>query len=287
MLCTSKTKEEVPHGRVAGHCHLVNLLATNAQPLADLTDLIVEALDYGLVQLALKRSTIVGNPIHDVASAESLRVLEGSDRPGVATFQIHQFDHHGGGSQIHGQPVQTSPEAVDDLPVIGNRVSLTGHHRIQPQCLDRGCLGENLGFASQGREADIGAVIDDNGLAGQSVGVTQEGFAGASGAERLHPLPNFYNTFMTGAGAAAGCGHLDLQLIGVVEKRPASLQIKAPIIMPNNAHRESLPPSRKKRRRRAAPDALTARALCHPRPGSPRHCGIPTCRLRRTAEGPP
>ena len=132
-----------------------------------------------------------------------------------------------------------SPVAVDDLLVVDDFIAPADHHRIQPRCLDRGCTGENLGFAPEGREADIAAVVDYSRLAGQPVGVAQEGFAGASGTERVHPLLNFYNALMTGSGPAAGGGHLDPQLVCVVEKRPARLQLEASIIVPNGAHRVS------------------------------------------------
>ena len=108
-------EKQIPHGGVAGDHHLVDFLSREVQPTAHFADFLIHRIHDRLVQLATKRAAIVGNAMHHITAAKALRIFKGADVSALPCFQIYQFHHDGGGSQIHSKAIQVSAKPVDQL----------------------------------------------------------------------------------------------------------------------------------------------------------------------------
>ena len=69
-------EEHVPHSGVADDHDLVDLSTVEAERTGHIADLEVNRREHHLPQLSVELASIVGNAVHDVASAEALRVFE-------------------------------------------------------------------------------------------------------------------------------------------------------------------------------------------------------------------
>src|SRR6185503_6668666 len=76
-----ESKKQIPHGGVAGDDDLIDLPAAERKPLAERHDLAVHGVDHGSLQLASRFARIIGDATHDIAAAETLRILEGATHP--------------------------------------------------------------------------------------------------------------------------------------------------------------------------------------------------------------
>ena len=77
------------------------------------------------------------------------------------------------------------------------------------------------GLATEDGELDIYALIDHVGLAGEAIAASQKAFCGGQGAEGFGAALDLYDALMAFAGASAGSGHANTEVVGVVEDRPA------------------------------------------------------------------
>ena len=73
------------------------------------------------MQFAPELAAIVGNPVHDIAAAETLRIVKGRKAQAGAGFEIHQFHHHGSGAEIDSYSVEMAAIGVNALAIVENR----------------------------------------------------------------------------------------------------------------------------------------------------------------------
>ncbi len=67
---------------------------------------------------------------HHVGTAEPLRVFERRVGDAGAGFQVEKAQHHGGGSQVHGEAVERTRSALDLFAVKQDALPVTNHRRI-------------------------------------------------------------------------------------------------------------------------------------------------------------
>ena len=77
-------KKEVAHGRVAGDGDFVDLLAPEAELFAHIGNVVIDRSCDRLLQLAVVRAPVVGDPIHHIGATEALRVLKSHHRQTVS-----------------------------------------------------------------------------------------------------------------------------------------------------------------------------------------------------------
>ena len=208
-------EEEVPHGGVACHDDLVDLLTYRSRPFAPVHDLVVDGVDDGVPEFVLE-GAVVGDPVHHVAAAETLGVLEGTDVDAITGLEVHEVHDHRGGAQVDREPVDVSAVLVHLLAVVVDVIPPPGDHGIERRVFFFG-NGQDLGRAPQGCEGDVHVRIDDAGLAGEAVVLPQEGLRLRPGRQPFHPLLDFHDALVADAVAETGGRHLHGEVVGVVE----------------------------------------------------------------------
>ena len=120
-------EEEIAHGGVAHHHHLVDGLRIDRE------------LFNGVGQVAGQRAQqqlarmlgIVGDARHHVGAAETLRILKRCVRDQFAGFQIEQTQHDRRGTEVHRDAVNWAVEPLDLDAVDQDAISVACDRRIE------------------------------------------------------------------------------------------------------------------------------------------------------------
>ena len=110
-------EEEVAHRGVSRHDDLIDLLAGKPQTICQFENLVIDRIDDRLPQLALKLP-VVGDAVHHVAAAETLRVLKRTHVDALSRFQVHEIHHDRCRAQIDRDAVKAAAIPVDGDAVI-------------------------------------------------------------------------------------------------------------------------------------------------------------------------
>ena len=218
-------KKHIAHRRVADDDDLVDSPLAELQAPAHFADLKIHAGDHHLLQLATKLSTIVGDAMHDVAAAESLRILKRSGVHDIAGLQVDQVHDYSGSAHVDGYAKNPAAILVNTLIAEVDTITSTNSQRVRFHITpDR--FTKDLWLTTQKSELDLGIGIDDGSLARQSIVLAQKALGLRCRRERLHTASDLNDALMTFAGPAARSRHSDLQAIGVVENGFTDFQDK-------------------------------------------------------------
>ena len=247
-----KAETQVTHGGVPHDDDLVDLAPRHARHSAQLPDLVVEPGDHRVMKLSPIGSAIIGNPAHDVASAESLRVFERGGVQDCSTFKIHQIEGDGRRPQVDRKAVDPAPVGIDGAAVKDDVLP------FQPrQGLDGGMaanrLGQDPGTTAQQGKFDGGAGVQDPGLTGQAIVLTEELLGLGGGGQRFPAPDDLDDALVTLPAAAAGGGDPHSKVVGVVENRPAGHQVQLVVTVVERRHDSAIPRAGETRARLQVP----------------------------------
>ncbi len=94
-------KKQIAHGGIAHHHHLVNAARGDRKFL----DGVAQVTGQRPPQQFARMLAVVMDARHHVGTAEPLRVFERRIGDAGAGLQVEKTQHHGGGSQVHGDAV--------------------------------------------------------------------------------------------------------------------------------------------------------------------------------------
>ena len=163
------------------------------------------------------------NARHHIGAAEALRIFEGCVRNDFAGFQVQEAQNDGGGSHVHGQPMNRSAATIDFGSVQENTVTVAGDGGIKLHLLAAGRKLHGVAFnvhvtPSKRMASDHAAILDEAAAAGEAEVLPEMFFLRAFGRNKLHPPSDLHKTFLALSLLAAGCGDLDAERFSTVEK---------------------------------------------------------------------
>ena len=106
-------EEQVSHGRIAHDNDFVDLPAVESECASHIADLKVNRRQHHLAELAVELASVVGDAVHDVASAETLGVLKRGCMDDVAGLQVEEVHGDRCRADVHGEAVDTPAVGVD------------------------------------------------------------------------------------------------------------------------------------------------------------------------------
>ncbi len=124
-------EEQIPHGRVADHDHLVDGRRIDGEVLDRMRDV---AGDRAAQQLAGMLG-VVADARHDLGSAEALRVLERRVRNLLAGFEIEETEHDRRRAEVHREAMDRGGRPCDLFAVDQDAIAVTRHSGVERRAL--------------------------------------------------------------------------------------------------------------------------------------------------------
>ena len=152
-----------------------------------------------------------------------------------AVFKIHQIEGDGRRPQVDREPVDSAPVGIDGIAVKDDVLPYETRQGLDGSVAPDG-LGQDPGTPAQQGKFDGGIGIQDPGLAGQPIVLSEELLGLRGGGQRLRAPDDLDDALVTLSAAAAGSGDPYLKVVGVVENGPAGYQVQLVVTIVEGGH---------------------------------------------------